>query len=129
MTFPTPSRRSWVASRGLKELVRAGRIARYLAANGLARQDKVTQYLYNTPEYLNRSWRASRARLSAQYELRYGPDELVYLWENGDVACVVFHGTYARLSKLIDRVPSSSGCGWTTWSVPNRGQRPMNERR
>jgi fatty-acyl-CoA synthase len=36
-----------------KELdARADRIARYLAANGVARQDKVTQYLYNTPEYL-----------------------------------------------------------------------------
>ena len=91
-----------------KELdTRAGRIARHLAANGLARQDKVTQYLYNTPEYLESilaCFKGSFVPLNTNF--RYGPDELVYLWENGDVACVVFHGTYAStIEKLIDRVP------------------------
>ena len=86
---------------------RADRVARYLAASGLVRQDKVTQYLYNTPEYLESilaCFKGSFVPLNTNF--RYGPDELVYLWENGDVACVVFHGTYAStIEKLIHRVP------------------------
>ena len=86
---------------------RANSIARHLAANGLQRQDKVAQYLYNRPEYLESviaCFKGSFVPLNTNF--RYGPDELVYLWENGDVACVVFHGTYAStIEKLIDRVP------------------------
>jgi acyl-CoA synthetase (AMP-forming)/AMP-acid ligase II len=87
--------------------VRAGAIARYLAANGLGRQDKVAQYLHNTPEYLESilaCFKGSFVPLNTNF--RYGPDELTYLWENGDVACVVFHGIYvATIEKLLQRVP------------------------
>ena len=86
---------------------RADAIARYLAANGLLRQDKVAQYLHNTPDYLESvlaCFKGSFVPLNTNF--RYGPDELVYLWENGDVAGVIFHGTYAStIEKLIDRVP------------------------
>src|ERR1700676_54260 len=82
---------------------RADAIARYLAANGLERQDKVAQYLYNTPEYLESilaCFKGSFVPLNTNF--RYGPDELVYLWENGDVSGVVFHGTYAStIERLI----------------------------
>src|SRR5437867_7697503 len=70
---------------------RAERLARHLAAHGLARQDKVAQYLHNTPEYLESilaCFKGSFVPLNTNF--RYGADELVYLWENGDVACVVF---------------------------------------
>ena len=76
--------------------VRTESIARHLAAAGLPRQAKVAQYLYNTPEYLESllaCFRGSFVPLNTNF--RYGPDELVYLWENGDVECVVFHGSFA----------------------------------
>ena len=38
---------------------------------------------------------------------RYLDDELVYLWDNGDVVAVVFHGTFAeRIEGIRDRVPA-----------------------
>jgi len=112
-----------------KELdARADRIARYLAANGLARQDKVAQYLYNTPEYLESivaCFKGSFVPLNTNF--RYGPDELVYLWDNGDVAGVIFHGTYAStIEKLIHRVPRIKIWLWVddgsgacpSWAIP-----------
>jgi acyl-CoA synthetase (AMP-forming)/AMP-acid ligase II len=75
---------------------RAEALARFLAASGLERQDKVTQYLHNSVEYIESligCFKGSFVPLNTNF--RYGPDELVYLWENGDVACVIFHGTYA----------------------------------
>ncbi len=86
---------------------RADRIARTLAAAGLARQDKVAQYLHNTPEYLESVLACFKgAFVPLNTNFRYGADELVYLWGNGDVAGVVFHGSYAStIDKLRDRVP------------------------
>jgi len=85
---------------------RTDRIARHLAAAGLQRQAKVAQYLYNTPEYLESilaCFRGSFVPLNTNY--RYGPDELVYLWTNGDVECVVFHGScVATIEQLRSRV-------------------------
>ena len=90
-------RRTW------KELDRrTTSIAAYLVQAGLKRQDKVAQYLYNSLEYLESalaSFRGSFVPLNTNY--RYGPDELAYLWQNGDVACVVFHGC---LSSTIEAV-------------------------
>ena len=86
---------------------RAEAIARHLAAAGLRRQDKVAQYLHNTPEYLESVIACFKgAFVPLNTNFRYGPDELAYLWENGGVACVVFHGIYVpTIEKLIDRVP------------------------
>ena len=86
---------------------RADRVARHLAAAGLVRQDKVAQYLHNTPEYLESILTCFKgAFVPLNTNFRYGADELVYLWENGDVACVLFHGMYAStIEKLLDRVP------------------------
>ena len=81
-------------------------LARHLAAAGLPRQAKVAQYLYNTPEYLESilaCFKGSFVPLNTNF--RYGPDELVYLWENGDVECVVFHGSFvATIEQLRSRV-------------------------
>ncbi|MGE4242052.1 AMP-binding protein [Ramlibacter sp.] len=86
---------------------RTGALARHLAAAGLPRQAKVAQYLYNTPEYLESllaCFRGSFVPLNTNY--RYGPDELVYLWDNGDVECVVFHGCFVpTIEQLRARVP------------------------
>jgi acyl-CoA synthetase (AMP-forming)/AMP-acid ligase II len=81
-------------------------LARHWAAAGLQRQAKVAQYLHNTPEYLESilaCFRGSFVPLNTNF--RYGPDELVYLWENGDVECVVFHGSFtATIEQLRARV-------------------------
>jgi len=71
-------------------------LARHLAAAGLQRQAKVAQYLHNTPEYLESILACFKgAFVPVNTNFRYGPDELVYLWENGDVEAVVFHGSFA----------------------------------
>ena len=107
---------------------RAAILARYLAANGLQRQDKVAQYLHNTPEYLESiiaCFKGSFVPLNTNF--RYGLDELTYLWQNGDVACVLFHGTYApTIEKLLHRVPRIRMWLWVddgsgpcpTWARP-----------
>ncbi|MEM8620392.1 MAG: AMP-binding protein [Actinomycetota bacterium] len=73
-----------------------GVAATLLSADGVAEQDKVAQYLYNSPEYLESIFAAFKAGLAVvNTNYRYAADELVYLWDNGDVTAVVFHGTFA----------------------------------
>jgi 3-oxocholest-4-en-26-oate---CoA ligase len=74
---------------------------------GVEEQDKVAQYLYNCPEYLESVYAAFKAGLAPiNTNYRYLDDELVYLWDNGDVVAVVFHGTFSdRIEGIRDRVP------------------------
>ncbi|WP_395154579.1 AMP-binding protein [Ilumatobacter sp.] len=83
-----------------------------LAIPGAAEQDKVAQYLYNCPEYLESTFAAFKAGFATvNTNYRYAADELVYLWDNGDVTTVVFHGTFAdQIEAIRDRVPRI-----TTW--------------
>ena len=89
-------------------------IAAYLVQAGLQRQDKVAQYLFNCLEYLESvlaSFRGGFVPLNTNY--RYGPDELAYLWQNGDVACVVFHGTFVPIIEAVRaRVPKVKQWLW-----------------
>jgi fatty-acyl-CoA synthase len=86
---------------------RANGIAQGLLDAGVDEQDKVAQYLYNAPEYLESmfaTFKAGLAPINTNY--RYLDDELVYLWDNGDVVAVVFHGTFAeRIEGIRDRLP------------------------
>ncbi|MDP1821023.1 MAG: acyl-CoA synthetase [Acidimicrobiales bacterium] len=86
---------------------RANGIAQHLLDAGVAEQDKVAQYLYNGPEYLESvfaTFKAGLAPINTNY--RYLDDELAYLWDNGDVVAVVFHGTFAeRIEGLRERLP------------------------
>ncbi|MFL6203829.1 MAG: AMP-binding protein [Acidimicrobiales bacterium] len=106
---------------------RANGIARAFLDAGVEEQDKVAQYLYNGPEYLESvyaSFKAGLAPINTNY--RYLDDELVYLWDNGDVVAVVFHGTFSeRIEGIRERVPrvklwlwvddGSGDCpGWAT---------------
>ncbi len=79
---------------------------------GASHQDKVAQYLYNCPEYLESFFAACKAGLvPVNTNYRYMDDELVYLWDNADAVAVVFHGAFAeRIDHLRDRVP-----GVKTW--------------
>ena len=70
-------------------------LSQFLVAAGLQRQSKVAQYLHNAPEYLESilaCFKGSFVPLNTNF--RYGPDELMYLWTNGDVECVIFHGCF-----------------------------------
>lgn len=72
---------------------RADAIAAFLLDQGVVEQDKVAQYLYNSPHYLEAvfaSFKAGLAVVNPNY--RYTADELTYLWDNADAVAVVFHG-------------------------------------
>ncbi len=86
---------------------RADGIAATLLAAGVAEQDKVAQYLYNVPEYLESAFGAFKAGLAiVNTNYRYTADELFYLWDNADVVAVVFHGVFSeRIAELRHRLP------------------------
>ena len=75
---------------------------------GAQQQDKVAQYLYNCPEYLESMFAAFKAGLvPVNTNYRYADDELVYLWDNADAVAVVFHGTFAEhIERVRDRAPA-----------------------
>ena len=68
---------------------RANGVASALLAGGAAEQDKVAQYLYNCPEYIESMYAAFKAGLvPINTNYRYQDDELVYLWDNADCVSV-----------------------------------------
>jgi len=87
---------------------RANGIAAALLASGVSHQDKVAQYLYNCPEYMESQFACFKAGLApVNTNYRYVDDELVYLWSNADAVAVVFHGAFTeRIEGLRDRVPT-----------------------
>ena len=93
---------------------RANGVARMLLDAGVKAQDKVAQYLYNCPEYLESTFAALKAGLvPVNTNYRYTEDELVYLWDNADVVAVVFHGCFAdRIEPLRSRVPRVATWLW-----------------
>jgi fatty-acyl-CoA synthase len=86
---------------------RADGVARALLDLGVERQDKVAQYLYNCPEYLESVFAASKVSLvPVNTNYRYTDDELVYLWDNADAVTVVFHGAFTEtIERIRSRVP------------------------
>ncbi len=100
---------------------RADGLAAMLLARGARRQDKVVQYLYNSPEYLETVFACFKAALvPVNTNYRYTEDELVYLWDNADAIAVVFHGSFRdRIEAIRDRVP-----GVRTWIWVDDGSGP-----
>ena len=86
---------------------RADAVARRLLDLGAEHQDKVAQYLYNSPEYCESMFAIFKAGLvPVNTNYRYTADELVYLWDNADAIAVVFHGTFTdTITAIRDRVP------------------------
>ena len=86
---------------------RANGVAQAFLDAGVEEQDKVAQYLYNCPEYLESvfaTFKAGLAPVNTNY--RYLDDELLYLWDNGDVVAVIFHGTFTdRIEGIRERLP------------------------
>ena len=89
-------------------------IAQFLLDLGVAQQDKVAVYLYNSPEYIQATYGAMKIGLvPVNTNYRYGDDELSYLWDNADAVAVVFHGSFAdRIERVLDRVPRVKGWLW-----------------
>jgi 3-oxocholest-4-en-26-oate---CoA ligase len=81
---------------------RSDALAAHLIAAGLPRQAKVAAYLYNGPEYLESyfaAFKAGYAPVNTNY--RYGPEELVYLFDNADAEAIVFHAGFADMAEAI----------------------------
>jgi 3-oxocholest-4-en-26-oate---CoA ligase len=107
---------------------RADGIATTLVSLGAQQQDKVAQYLYNGPEYLESVFGAFKAGLvPVNTNYRYLDDELVYLWDNSDAFAVVFHGAFAEIcERARDRVPRVRVWLWVDdgsgpcpdWAIP-----------
>ncbi|ACG78476.1 CoA synthetase, long-chain fatty acid:CoA ligase [Phenylobacterium zucineum HLK1] len=86
---------------------RADALAAHLIGKGLGRQAKVAAYLFNGPEYLETYFAAFKggfAPVNTNY--RYGPEELLYLFDNADAEAIVFHAGFAgTLEAIRDRLP------------------------
>src|SRR4051794_30282192 len=107
---------------------RANGVAQALLDAGVEEQDKVAQYLFNGPEYLESMfgiWKAGLAPVNTNY--RYADDELVYLWDNADAVAVVFHSSFtSTILRIIDRVPKVRTWLWVDddggtcpdWAMP-----------
>jgi 3-oxocholest-4-en-26-oate---CoA ligase len=100
---------------------RADGIAALLLERGAQQQDKIAQYLFNCPEYLESIFAAFKAGLvPVNTNYRYTNDELVYLWNNADVTTVVFHGHFdASCDEVRSQTPRI-----TTWLRVDDGSGP-----
>lgn len=85
----------------------ANGLADYLVKSGLGRQAKVALYARNCAEYLVGTYAALKASLVPfNVNYRYGNDELLYLFENGDAEAVLFEAVYAdRIEAIRARLP------------------------
>jgi 3-oxocholest-4-en-26-oate---CoA ligase len=108
---------------------RADGIASTLLSRGAQRQDKVAQYLYNCPEYLESMFALYKVALvPVNTNYRYADDELVYLWDNADAVAVLFHAAlFERVARVRSRVPrvttwiwvgDESGAPCPDWAIP-----------
>ena len=107
---------------------RADGIARTLLERGAMQQDKVAQYLYNSPEYMESMFACFKAGLvPVNTNYRYADDELVYLWDNADAVAVVFHGSFVeRIEGIKDSLPKVQTWLWVddesgecpAWAIP-----------
>ena len=86
---------------------RADALAAAFLASGVQRQDKVANYLYNGPEYMEAFFGTLKAGLvPVNTNYRYGVDELTYLWDNADAVAVVFDASFTDLvDQVRPRVP------------------------
>lgn len=85
----------------------ADALAAHLIQSGLGHQAKVAAYLFNGPEYLETYFAAFKggyAPVNTNY--RYGPEEIVYLFDNADAEAVVFHAGFTDLAGTDLRPPA-----------------------
>ncbi len=107
---------------------RSNAVAATLLAEGVSQGDRVVQYLYNCPEYLETLFACFKLGLvPVNTNYRYGDDEVAYIWDNADAVAVVFHGTFTeRCARIRSRVPTVEHWLWVDdasgscpdWAVP-----------
>ena len=86
---------------------RSNALSADMIASGMQHHAKVAHYLYNSPQYLEAtfaSWLAGFVPVNTNY--RYGPEEILYLFDNSDAEAVVFHAAFVDLIEQVrDRLP------------------------
>ena len=86
---------------------RSNSLAVDMAEAGLSHQSKVALYLYNCPAYLEGTfgaWLGGFVPVNTNY--RYGPEEILYLFDNSDAEAVIFHAVFVDLIEQVkDRLP------------------------
>jgi acyl-CoA synthetase (AMP-forming)/AMP-acid ligase II len=106
---------------------RANGLAADLIDAGLKHQSKVAAYLYNGPEYIETYFAAFKAGMApVNTNYRYGPEEILYLFDNADAEAIVFHSSFTDLlDKVRDRLPNvkrwyvvDDGAAAPDWAVP-----------
>lgn len=106
---------------------RANALAEDLIAAGLGHQSKVAAYLHNGPEYLETYGAAFKAAMvPVNVNFRYGPNELLYLFDNSDAEAVVFHAQFGpaldSIREKLDKVKRwyvvDDGSDQPAWAVP-----------
>ena len=105
-TVPARSRASG-SSRGASSTAGPTRWPPTCSPPASATRPRWPAYLYNGPEYLEtirRRVQGGVAPVNTNY--RYGPEEILYLFDNADAEAVVFHATFTELLDGIrDRLP------------------------
>ncbi len=83
---------------------RGARFAAAIGAHGLGHASKVGLYLRNTPEYLEASLGAYKARaMPVNINYRYVGNELAYLLENSDAEALVFGDSLRDVVASLER--------------------------
>ena len=90
---------------------RADGVAQALLDLEPSRQDKVAQYLYNGPEYVEALYGTVKAGLvPVNTNYRYEADELVYLWDNADAVAVFFDAAFTdKVDAVRAKLPEVRG--------------------
>ena len=104
---------------------RANALAADLLAAGLGHASKVAAYLYNSPEYLETYFAATKAAMwPVNTNYRYGVEEITYLFENADAEAVVFDTAFTAVAEQV-RARLASVRRWYAvgpnpphWAVP-----------
>lgn len=104
---------------------RANALAADLVAAGLGHASKVAAYLYNSPEYLETYFAATKAAMwPVNTNYRYGVEEITYLFENADAEAVVFDTAFTAVAEQV-RARLASVRRWYAvgpnppdWAVP-----------
>jgi acyl-CoA synthetase (AMP-forming)/AMP-acid ligase II len=87
---------------------RANRLAHHLAEAGIRRGDHVGVYAYNRPEWVEAllaCWKIGAATVNVNF--RYVTEELRYIWDNSDMAGLVYERGFAdRVAELAGEFPA-----------------------
>ena len=104
---------------------RANALAADLLGAGLGQSSKVCAYLYNSPEYLETYYAATKVAMwPVNTNYRYGVEEITYLFENADAEAVVFDTAFTDVAeKVRERMTGvrrwyAVGPNPPAWAVP-----------